>query len=110
MAKEILQEVVKDEVAENEIITGSPTAGLQPVTGAGITGEIDGTDLRFPKFQIVQGVGPLSEKEEFKKGDLVLNGEFKLQTETILLRSLFVSLGRCSRKLSPTLPKRFHVW
>ena len=59
--------IIKDEVAENEIITGSPTAGLQPISGAGISGEIDGTDLRFPKFQIVQGVGLSPKKRNSKR-------------------------------------------
>jgi hypothetical protein len=92
---------IKDEVAENEIITGSPTAGLQPITGAGITGEIDGTDLRFPKFQIVQGVGPLSEKEDFKKGDLVLNGEFRLSNGKDPVEIVVCQFGKMFEEVIP---------
>ena len=67
-----------EEIGHNDLVTGAPTASLSTVSGAGVVGEVDGTDVRFPRFQIVQGVGPLSEKKEFSKGDLVLDGECQL--------------------------------
>ena len=80
MAKETLSDTVTvdEEIGTSEIVTGAPTANLQPINGAGVAGEVDGTDVRFPKLQIVQGVGPLSEVKGLNKGDVVLDGEFKL--------------------------------
>lgn len=67
-----------EEIGQSDLVVGAPTTALSPVSGAGVVGEVDGTDMRFPRFQIVQGVGPLSEKKEFSKGDCVLDGECQL--------------------------------
>lgn len=65
-----------DEAIENsDIVTGAPTGSLATISNAGVVGEVDSADVRFPKLQVVQGVGPLSERDEFKKGDLILDGE-----------------------------------
>lgn len=66
-----------EEISESDVVTGAPSA-LSTVSGAGVVGEIDRADVRFPKLQIVQGVGPLSERDEFRKGDIILDGEVKI--------------------------------
>ena len=63
-----------EEIGSTDIVTGAPKTALSTITGAGVAGEIDGTDVRFPRLQIVQGVGPLSERDEFTKGDVILDG------------------------------------
>lgn len=68
---------VLDEISESDVVTGAPSA-LSTVTGAGVVGEIDRADVRFPKLQVVQGVGPLSERDEFRKGDIILDGEVRI--------------------------------
>jgi hypothetical protein len=80
MSKESLSETVTidEEVGTSDIVTGAPSSTLQPISGAGIVGEVDQTDVRFPRLQIVQGVGPLSEVKEFSKGNVILDGEYKL--------------------------------
>lgn len=77
MAKTALSEKVSEKTAEAEasgdIIEGSPTGALAGPTGAGITGDLDASDISFPRLQIVQGMGNLS--ENYKKGEIVLDGE-----------------------------------
>jgi len=68
---------ILEEISESDVVTGAPSA-LSTVSGAGVVGEIDRADVRFPKLQIVQGVGPLSERDEFRKGDIILDGEVKI--------------------------------
>jgi hypothetical protein len=64
-----------DEITENsgEIVEGSPTAMLTPRIGEAITGDLDASDIAFPRMQIVQGISGLS--ENFKTGEIVLDGE-----------------------------------
>ena len=57
----------------------SPTAVLSPAVGGGITGDLDASDISFPRLQIVQGMGNLS--EHFKKGEIVLDGESCIHSE-----------------------------
>ncbi len=76
MSKKALSETASEETAVAEatadIIEGSPeTTAL--VAGGGITGDLDASDISFPRLQIVQGMGNLS--ENFKKGEIVLDGE-----------------------------------
>jgi hypothetical protein len=81
MAKTSLKESKSEalEVAEAtaDIIEGSPTGNMAlSVSGTGIVGDLDASDIEFPKLGIAQGVGPLS--ENFRKGAIVLDGEFEI--------------------------------
>lgn len=69
---------IDEEIQNSDIITGAPSGSLSTVNSAGVVGEVDSSEVRFPKLQIVQGVGPLSEMDEFRKGDIVLNQELKI--------------------------------
>ena len=77
MAKATLSATVSETTstaeAAGDIIEGNPqiTSGL--VAGNGITGDLDASDISFPRLQIVQGMGNLS--ENYKKGEIVLDGE-----------------------------------
>lgn len=66
--------------ASGDIIEGSPTQSLVMATGAGITGDLDASDISFPRLQITQGVGALS--ENFKKGSIILDGETEISDGT----------------------------
>ena len=46
---------------------------LVPTATDGLIGDFDQGDISFPRFQIAQGVGPLS--DTYNKGDIVLDGE-----------------------------------
>ena len=76
MSKKALSETASEETAVAEatadIIEGSPETTTL-VAGGGITGDLDASDISFPRLQIVQGMGNLS--ENFKKGEIVLDGE-----------------------------------
>ena len=80
MTKSSLKDAVE---ASTETETGIVRSSDDLVTiapmGAGIHGEIDQDDIKFPLLQIVSGMGKLSEVDDFKKGDLVLDGEYKLE-------------------------------
>jgi hypothetical protein len=80
MAKATLSEKVSettsDAEAAGDIIEGSPTATLAVAPGAGLVGDFDASDISFPKLQIAQGVGALS--ETYKKGTIVLDGETEI--------------------------------
>jgi hypothetical protein len=65
--------------ASGEIVEGSPTAMLAPMVTDTITGDLDASDISFPRLQIVQGMGNLS--ENFKKGELVLDGETSIYSD-----------------------------
>ncbi len=84
MAKTALSEKQSEETAltnaSGDIIEGSPTASLTIQPGAGLVGDFDASDISFPKLQIAQGVGTLS--ETFKKGTIVLDGEFDISDGT----------------------------
>ena len=84
MAKSALSEASSKttETAEaaGDIIEGSPTGSLAVATGAGITGDLDASDISFPRLQITQGVGALS--ETFKKGSIILDGETEISDGT----------------------------
>ena len=69
---------IDEAIGNSDIVTGAPTGSLATMNGAGVVGEVDSADVRFPKLQVVQGVGPLSERDEFKKGDLILDGELAI--------------------------------
>ena len=77
MAKTALSDKTSETTAEVEasgdIIEGSPTGSLAIAPGAGITGDLDASDISFPRLQVVQGMGNLS--ENYKKGEIVLDGE-----------------------------------
>lgn len=80
MAKTALSETQSETTeitsASGDIIEGSPTASLTIAPGAGLVGDFDASDISFPKLQIAQGVGALS--ETYKKGTIVLDGEFEI--------------------------------
>ena len=80
MAKATLSEKVSettsDAEAAGDIIEGSPTASLAIQPGAGLVGDFDASDISFPRLQIAQGVGALS--ETYKKGTIVLDGETEI--------------------------------
>ena len=72
LSSETPDEIVS--AAGDDIVTGEPTS-LAPL-GSEIVGEFGTEDISFPRLQIAQGVGPLS--DNFAKGDIVLEGEHKL--------------------------------
>ena len=76
MSKKALSETASEDTAVAEatadIIEGSAETTTL-VAGNGITGDLDASDISFPRLQIVQGMGNLS--ENFKKGEIVLDGE-----------------------------------
>ncbi len=80
MAKSTLSEKVSettsDAEAAGDIIEGSPTASLAIQPGQGLVGDFDASDISFPRLQIAQGVGALS--ETYKKGTIVLDGETEI--------------------------------
>jgi len=65
--------------ASGEIVEGSPTSLLTPTVNDTITGDLDASDISFPRLQIVQGMGNLS--ENFKKGEIVLDGESSIYSD-----------------------------
>ena len=62
--------------ASADIIEGAPTGEIMTTTSSGVIGDLDASDIEFPKLAIAQGVGPLS--ENFRKGAIVLDGEFEI--------------------------------
>lgn len=60
-----------EDVVDSLSVTAS--SGLVPATQEGLVGDFDQGDISFPRLQIAQGVGPLSDTH--KKGDIVLDGE-----------------------------------
>ena len=59
-----------DEIIEaKSVTTGS---ALVPTSTEGLVGDFDQSDISFPRMQIAQGVGPLSDSHS--KGDIVLDG------------------------------------
>lgn len=89
-----------EELNESDIVTGAPSA-LSTVSGAGVVGEIDRADVRFPKLQIVQGVGPLSEREEFRKGDIILDGEIKIGGTSEPVEFTVLQIGKQFEEVVP---------
>tara|TARA_Y100001963_G_scaffold158566_1_gene258674 strand:+ start:5562 stop:6275 length:714 start_codon:yes stop_codon:yes gene_type:complete len=61
--------------ATNEIVEGSPSALMVPPVGGTITGDIDASDISFPRLQILQGISKLAQEDGFSAGDIVLDGE-----------------------------------
>lgn len=60
-----------DEIVESVSVTSA--SGLIPVSREGLVGDFDQSDISFPRLQVAQGVGPLSDTHN--KGDIVLDGE-----------------------------------
>lgn len=79
MTKTSLSEETENSNVNTDIVRSSDDLVAVAPMGAGIHGEIDQDDIKFPLLQIVSGMGKLSEVEDFKKGDLVLDGEHKLE-------------------------------
>lgn len=96
MAKSALSETSSKttETAEaaGDIIEGSPTGSLAVATGAGITGDLDASDISFPRLQITQGVGALS--ENFKKGSIILDGETEISDGTEPIEFTVCRIGK----------------
>ena len=63
---------------DSEITSETPENNSLALTGnEDIIGDFDQTDLTFPTMSIAQGVGPLA--DDWDKGDLVIDGEFKIE-------------------------------
>lgn len=97
MAKSSLSESKSEATAvveaTGDIIEGAPTGNLAMATsGAGITGDLDASDIEFPKLGIAQGVGPLS--ENFRKGAIVLDGEFEISDGTTEVEFTVLRIGK----------------
>ena len=96
MAKTALSEKTSETTAEVEasgdIIEGSPTDSLAISPGAGITGDLDASDISFPRLQIVQGMGNLS--ENYKKGEIVLDGESLISDGTTPVEFTVCRIGK----------------
>ena len=102
MAKTALSETQSETTeitsASGDIIEGSPTASLTIAPGAGLVGDFDASDISFPKLQIAQGVGALS--ETYKKGTIVLDGETEISNGEDEVEVQSAESVRCSRKTS----------
>ena len=74
---ETVSEISDDVISAvgDDITIGNPVTTLAPI-GSEISGEFDTSDVTFPKLQIAQGVGPLS--DSFDKGAIVLEGEHEI--------------------------------
>jgi len=96
MKNSLTDTVTLDEatIGADEIVTGAPRAQLTTVSNAGVSGEVDNTDLKFPRLQIVQGVGPLSEVKELNKGDIVLNGEYRISDGETPVELVVCQIGK----------------
>jgi len=77
MAKKALSETKTEMTttaeAAGDIVEGNPQTNPLGKTGTGVIGDLETSDISFPRLQIVQGMGNLS--ENFKKGEIVLDGE-----------------------------------
>ena len=76
MAKKALTDNIDNAAvaeAAGDIVEGAPHTNALAKAGNGVIGDLDASDIAFPKLQIVQGLGNLS--ENFKKGEIVLDGE-----------------------------------
>lgn len=72
-------EAVAETISTNDIVaTNDELVATSTASAAGISGDIDSEDIKFPLVQIVSGMGKLSDVEGLSKGDLVLDGEYKL--------------------------------
>jgi hypothetical protein len=72
-------EAVAETISTNDIVaTNDELVATSTASAAGISGDIDSEDIKFPLVQIVSGMGKLSDVEGLAKGDLVLDGEYKL--------------------------------
>ncbi len=95
MAKATLSESKSEDTevveATNEIIEGAPTGALN-VAASGVIGDIDASDIEFPKLAIAQGVGPLS--EDFKKGAIVLESQHELSDGTQPVEFTVLRIGK----------------
>ena len=92
---------IDEEVGNSDIVTGAPTGTLQTMSSAGVVGEVDNADVRFPKLQVVQGVGPLSERDEFKKGDLILDGEVAIGGLNSAIEMTVLQIGKQYEEVVP---------
>lgn len=72
-------ENVAETISTNDIVaTNDELVATSTASAAGISGDIDSEDIKFPLVQIVSGMGKLSDVDGLNKGDLVLDGEYKL--------------------------------
>lgn len=74
--KTILKEKTKEteKKKSDEIVEATSTgSGLIPRSSAELVGDFDASDISFPRLQVAQGVGPLSDTHN--KGDIVLDGD-----------------------------------
>ena len=75
-------------------------SGLVPLATDGLVGDFDQGDISFPRFQIAQGVGPLS--DTYNKGDIVLDGEVVIGGPD--MEPLDVSVVRFAKMFEEDLP------
>jgi hypothetical protein len=85
---------IDEAIGTEEIVTGAPSGTLQTMTNAGVVGQVDREDVRFPKIQIVQGVGPLSERDEFRKGDIILDGDTRIGGNGDMVELTVLQIGK----------------
>ena len=72
-------ENVAETISTTDIVaTADELAATSTASAAGISGDIDSEDIKFPLVQIVSGMGKLSDVDGLNKGDLVLDGEYKV--------------------------------
>lgn len=71
--KTALKKQVEEEKTTTIAASGDDATGLVPKAGEDLVGDFDASDISFPRLQIAQGVGPLSDSHN--KGDIVLDGE-----------------------------------
>ena len=92
---------IDEAIGNEDIVTGAPSGSLATISNAGVTGEVDRADVRFPKIQIVQGVGPLSERDEFKKGDIILDGEIAIGGNGKPIELTVLQIGKMYEEVVP---------
>jgi len=115
MAKTALSETQSEETeitsASGDIIEGSPTASLTIQPGAGLVGDFDASDISIAKLQIAQGVGALS--EAYKKGTIVLDGEFEISNGEDEVEITVCRMGKMFEENikwdSGEIPRIFHT-
>ena len=71
--KTVLKEKTNDSTGTDEIVEATTATGLVPTASTDLVGDFDASDISFPRLQVAQGVGPLSDTPT--KGDIVLDGE-----------------------------------
>ena len=90
--------VNSSEVVESVSVTQA--SGLLPVASESLVGDFDQSDISFPRLQVAQGVGPLSDTHN--KGDIVLDGEVVIGGPD--MDPLDVTVARIAKMFEEDLP------